>query len=175
MRLFLVTLLVFFPFLVYSASPVKPELQLYRTFGTLSSGYNTLAAGMSVHLSSGYNQPTRYFQIIAIYVPESILSLRDRIATWNFYSPGYGFEIALYDEREISSYLKGGRIALKHLEWEKTNEGILGGKVSSDIFHIGWVAGPEVTSMLGLNFATVQTPKGRVFELQLDFGIRYGF
>ncbi len=175
MKRFCIIFLLYFPMLGYSASPVSPEVQLYRTFGTRGSGYNSLAAGLSIHLSSGYNQPTRYFQILGIYVPEGILSLRDRAAIWHFESPGFGFEMALYDEREISSYLKGGRIALRHLEWKETNEGIFEGPVSADVFHIGWAAGPAMTSMLGIELATVHTPRGSFFEGHLSFGIRYGF
>ena len=175
MKRFCIIFLLCFPIVAYSASPILPELQLYRTFGTRGSGYNSFAAGMSIYLSSGYNQPTRYFQILAIYIPKGILTLRDRVSTWHLYSPGLGFEMALYDEREISSYLKGGRIALRHLEWEQTDEGIFEGPVSADIFHIGWAAGPEMTSMLGIEIATVHTSRGIFFEGQLSFGIRYGF
>ncbi len=157
------------------AASLLPEIQAYHSLGSRASSYSTIAGGLAIQLSIKQIGPNRWLHLLGLYSPEQIGSARGKAAGWAFHSPGKGLEIGIYDQKRLVGAFKGATVALRHLEWAEAHLGNKTGKISSDVIHLGWTAGSTFMFLLGLDFATLHTPRGSLMELQIAFGGRLAF
>jgi len=159
---------------IYAAS-LLPEIQAYHSLGSRGSNYSTIAGGLAIRLSIQQLGPDRWLHFLGLYSPQQIGSARGKAAGWTFHSHGQGIEIGIYDQKRLVGAFKGATVALRHLEWAETHLGNKTGKISSDVIHLGWTAGSTFMFLLGLDFATLHTPRGTLMELQIALGGRLAF
>lgn len=156
-------------------SKVLPELQVYHSFGAQGSSYSTVAGGLAIQLSVEQRGSVRWLQLLGLYSPEQTFNRQSKAGEWLLESDGQGFEIGLYDQKQVFDYFQGANTALRHLEWEKARSGDVVGKVSADVLHLGWALGTTLMFLWGIDFASIQTPKDHLFEIQLTLGSRFAF
>jgi len=158
-----------------SAFPILPEIQVYHTIGTRESSYSTVSGGLAIQLSNQQLGRNRWMHVLGIYNPELIANSRVRVSSWSVYSEGLGLELGLYDQWGKNSIQAGASIGLRHIEWEKARLGDTEGKLTTDIFHMGWASGKKFMFLFGVDIGTIHTPLGSFMELQLALGGRYNF
>ena len=158
-----------------AGSAVLPEIRAYHSFGSRGSSYSTVAGGLAIQLSVEQRGKARWLHLLGLYSPTETLTHRGKIEQWVFDSHGQGFEIGLYDQKKLFDYFQGANTALRHLEWEEAHLGKEGGKISTDVVHLGWAVGTTLMFLWGIDFASLQTPQGSLFEVQFAFGSRLAF
>ncbi|MBF0238273.1 MAG: hypothetical protein HQM12_11255 [SAR324 cluster bacterium] len=161
----------------YAAFPVMPEIQAYHSWGTRNSNYSSIAAGISLFLSTNYASADRTLHILKITVPADVADVNMRVGGWFMDSEGNGVELGIHDQWHKSGETRGASLSLRHIRWDKTHIGASPlGKTTANMIHLGWSSGKTVMSFLfGIDFVSINTPNDSFAEAQFMAGARTAF
>ena len=154
--------------------PVLPELQTYYSIGQAGSRYFSVAAGISIFLTSVEEQGAdQYLQLLKVHVPQKPSGVRTKLGQREMYSDGEGVEIGLQNRWELDNGIRTATLSFRHIEWNEENGEDEPEVVSTDILHMAWSTGkPILVAFVGIDLVEIRFAEKNELEVQFLIGIQ---